>query len=126
MGPSSCNCYGRGTFDPKRCDNWRTRDIPLNPSTTGNSLSVYGSITWSDQGYRNRKGHLRFRLIRDGKVIAEQMHGPAPHSSETLQLDFTDMCEKWQRGDKLELGFHVGDTDHRLRINDLSLYVEVK
>ena len=53
------------------------------------------------------------------------MHGPAPHNDTDLQLDFKEMCEKWQAGDKLEFAFHVGDGTHSLHYNDLSLYVDV-
>ena len=123
--PGHCHCHqGFQCYGPKDCDDWRTVEIRIDESKTGNSLSVYGAVTWGPmQGFQ--KGHVRLSLMRNGRPISDQTYGPAPEREETCQLDFTKMCEKWQRGDKLELSaYSSGDPFGGFEFN-LRLFVEV-
>jgi len=79
---------------------WRTDDIPKIETAhlKGKKLTVAGNIEWQDQGPSQlRKGTFRLRLLRDGEEVegSAQSVGPAPHARESVEMDFSGLCEHW-------------------------------
>ena len=81
-------------------------------------VSAFLELTWSDQGWGTRKGHLYAR--KDGGAWVTVSPDAAEH--EVTRESFEIPAELL--GGKLELGFSVGsDGAHKLTIKDAALVV---
>ena len=107
-------------------DTYSTENVPKIETShlKGEKLTVTGVIVWQDQGFGNKKGSFRLKLVRNGEEVegSAQKFGPAEHSRDEVQLDFSDMCAHWVEGDEIVAEVYVGGGGgHQLTIHEAKL-----
>ena len=95
--------------------------------------SFFLRLEWSDQGWGNRKGRFKIKLIRDLVVILEETwFDVAPHTRTLQEMSLTredkhksQLLDLADKNDILEIWYHGGGSGgHELIIYHLSVRIE--
>eukprot|EP01130_Rhizamoeba_saxonica_P003284 TRINITY_DN139_c1_g3_i1.p1 TRINITY_DN139_c1_g3~~TRINITY_DN139_c1_g3_i1.p1 ORF type:complete len:298 (+),score=61.04 TRINITY_DN139_c1_g3_i1:33-926(+) len=113
----------QGISSPQYITKWKTL-ITLEPSYI-NLTNLTFTITWSDQGWGNRKGQIHLVVIRNNvQIFSHSLFGIAPHEKGTSYTSLDDIVDfvALQSGDELALYHTVGGGGgHRLFVEVLDV-----